>query len=78
MGCATTSITLEHDGMTTDPFVSDLEFHCGETRRVFVILPSSLDCSTPTVDLGVDVDVTGLGTAHVELVVDTSMLCAVG
>lgn len=78
VGCATTSITLEHEGTRTDPVVSDLEFHCGETRRVFVILPGGLDCSEPTADIGVDVEVTGLGTVHVDLVLDTSMLCLLG
>ena len=78
VGCATASITVEHEGTRTDPAISDLEFHCGETRRVFVILPSTLDCSEPTADIGVDVEVVGLGTVHVDLVLDTSMLCLLG
>ena len=67
--CLATTTRLTYDGMAPDPLTSTVELHCGQTLRIYQILPScpGLMREYPVT---LDIDVTGAGTISTALVLD--------
>lgn len=69
--CVSTATSVVFDGMTPTASDGTVELHCGQTLRIYEILPAR-PCESREYPTTLSVEVEGVGTATVPLVIDGS------
>lgn len=67
--CISTTTRLTYDAMPPGTLMSPVELHCGQTLRIYAVLPDR-PCETRAYPVTLEVDVAGVGTVTSALVLD--------